>query len=277
MDIRLEIVDQRVVCKQGGREALSAPLAEFLLELLRRADIQLLPDAIPDGVRFVRRRGEVAVLVIEEQPQVRTVRWLADDSPAPAGRGARYRVARLAFPFVVLILAFRRGGLTGYQQCFYRTSSLRSPQDLLYLPNLYNVASAYHQTCWLCLANLKDDLTGLLWEERVRTIRKHFWGAAFNGSAETHEGNSYWGVMRGLDPRVASLEAWERATREDPFFPLKVRWRPAGKAVGQVMAEMLQATAPGGLPASATEAAALLPLCAAEAPAKHAAAAPPKA
>jgi hypothetical protein len=261
MDIRLEIVGERVVCKQGGRETLSAHLSDFLEAVLHRADAMLLPDAIPEGVRFIRRRGEVVVLVLEEQAQVRTVRWLADDSPAPLGRGARYRTARLAFPFVILILAFREGGLTGYQQCFYRASPLRSLQDPLYFPNLYNVASAYRQACWLCLTGLKDNLTGLLWEEKLRAVRKHFWGAAFNASSEIHEGMSYWRAMRGVDPRVASLDAWEAATKQDPFFPLTVLWRPAGKTVGQVLIEMLNAIAPHRPPSSAAELGALLPLC----------------
>jgi hypothetical protein len=244
MDLRIEIAADQVICRQDGSDVCSAPLNEFLTALIERADLFPMPEAIPEGVRFVRRRGDGVVLAIEEKPQVRTVRWLADDSLAPFGRGAVYRSARLAFPFVVAILAFRGGSLTGYQQCFYRTAPLSQPSDPLLVPNLYNVASGYGQQCWLCLANLKTDLRPLSWNDKVREIRRHLWGAGFNRSSEVHEGMSYWTANRSLDRRFETLEAWERASREDPFFPLNVAWTPAEKTVGDVMEEMIASIGP---------------------------------
>jgi hypothetical protein len=155
-----------------------------------------------------------------------------------------YRKASLAFPFVIVAIAFRYGGLTGAQQCFYRTEPLASLSDPLLLPNLYNVADAYGMRCWLCLANLKTDLTSLTWNDKMKTIHKHLWGGAWNQSSERHEGNSYWGTMREIDPRVKSLDAWEQASREDPLFPLRVQWQPLGKSIGEVIEEMLARVAP---------------------------------
>jgi hypothetical protein len=261
MDIRLEIVGQRVVCKQDGREALCTSLQDFLAALHQRTDSQALPDAIPEGVRFIRRRGDAVVLVLEERPQVRTVRWLAEHSPAPMGRGATYRTAQLAFPFVILIVAFRQGAITGYLQCFYRRSSARTLDAPLLYPNLYNVVAAYGQACWLCLAKLPNNLASLSWEEKVQEIRAHLWGAGFNRSAEVNEGASYWQIMQGIDPRVASLAAWEQESKKDPFFALNVEWRPVGKTVGRVVIEMLNAIAPAPSLSCAAELAALLSLC----------------
>jgi hypothetical protein len=261
MDLRIEIVGERIVCKQDGIEITAAPLADFLAALAERSDALPLPEAIPEGVRFIRRRGEATVLVIEEKPQLRTVRWLVDDSPAPFGNKAKYRTARLAFPFVIIIVALRGGALTGYQQCFYSTAPLQRFSDPLLFPNLYNVAHGYGQRCWLCLANLKKNLVPLSWEEKVREIRTHLWGAGFNQSSEVHEGNSYWQAMRHIDHRVSSVAAWEEESRKDPFFPLQVNWQPVGKAVGEVMEEMLSAIAPAHAPASAMELVQLVSLC----------------
>jgi hypothetical protein len=260
MDMRIELAGDQAVCKQDAKIAFSARLPDFLAAIVERADGWGLPEPaepIPEGVKFIRKRGNAVVLVIEEQPQLRTVRWLAGHSPVPYGPGAKYRMARLAFPFVVLVVALKGGALTGYQQCYYRTAPLESFSDSLLYPNLYNVAAGYGQECWLCLVNLKKDLTKTTWENRVREIRKHLWGAGFNQSSEHHEGMSYWGRMK-VDPRVESVDRWEAESRKDPFFPLKVEWKPVGKTVGEIAGQMLSAVAPPRFPASVEQLAGLL-------------------
>jgi hypothetical protein len=244
MELRIEIVGDRIVCLQNGTKAFAASLSDFLAELGERGDWSPLPEAIPEGVRFVRRRGDVVVLVIEERPQLRTIRWLADESAPPFGKGALYRRARLAFPFVVAVIAFRKGALTGYQQCFYRTEAIGQLSDALFLPNLYNVADGYGLKCWLCLAGLGTDLDPLTWNDKVRELRKHLWGAAFNRSSEMHEGMSYWTAMRGVDPRFDTIDAWERASRDDAFFPLGVSWKPSGMTLGDAIGNMLSRLSP---------------------------------
>ena len=135
------------------------------------------------------------MLALEEKPTVRTVRWLADDSPEPYGKSARYKTARLAFPFVVLVVAFRGGALTGQSQCFYRVGPLADPSDELLLPNLFNVAKAYNQDCWVCLLNMEESLKALSWSGKVHAIWNHIFGASFNKSSEEHEGMSYWSTL----------------------------------------------------------------------------------
>ena len=63
--------------------------------------------------------------------------------------------------------------------------------------------------------------------------------AAFNRSAEEHEGNSYWSSHGAVDPRVATLEDWEKASRDDPRFALEVNWRPSGLRVAAELERML--------------------------------------
>lgn len=268
MDLRIEVFGDQVTCKQDGRPAFSAPLKLFLEALVERNDyIPIEP--IPEGVRLVRSRSDVMVLVLEEPPAVRTIRWLAEDSPAPYGQKAVYRTVRLAFPFLVLVIGFRGGALTGYQQCFFRTSPLRSTADMLCFPNLLNVASAYGQLCWLCLANLGNNLAGQPWSDKVGLIWKHLFGAGFNGSSEVHEGMSYWSATRNIDPRFASIEAWEEASKKEPLFPLRVPWRPIGRSVGAVVEETMSLLAPPGLPSTTAELVQVLGLAAARSGRTH--------
>jgi hypothetical protein len=261
MEITIEFARNKAVCKQDGKSVLSVPMNELVSALLDRGDQTAVPGLIPEGVRFVQRRADVVVLVVEEKPHLRTVQWLSDESPAPFGSRARYQTVRLSFPFVVLIIAFRDGELTGKQQCFYRTAPLKNLDAPLLLPNLYNVSvDAYDQKAWLCLKPLKGNLGHLEWEDKVHAIRKELW-SKFNRSSEVHEGQSYWGQMRQVDPRVSNIEAWQEASKRDPFFPLQVRWKPAGYTVGQVVDGMLSELTPPFCPTSAEDLVQLFHAC----------------
>lgn len=257
MDIRIEMRGSKAVCHQDGKEAMSLPIEDWVKNLIERSEPPAPAEAMPDGVRFLRRRGEVTMLVLEEKPALRTVLWLAQDSPAPYGPQARYRSVRIALPFIVLFIGLANGEITGKQQCFYRTAPLRSLDDELLLPNLLNVARAYGMDAWLCLQHLRNRLGPLPFNEKINEIWRHVLNSGWNGSSERHEGMSYFGEMRGLDKRIASIEEWERASAADPYFPLSVAWQPAGKTVGQVMGEMLDMMGPPFAPATAE---ALMPL-----------------
>ena len=130
--------------------------------------------------------------------------------------------------------------MTGLQQLYYRREPLDAGEELL-LPNLYNVAHGYGQRCWVCLANLAD-LSPLPWADKVGAVVDHVFTASFNRSSEAHEGNSYFGTTRGLDPRLASLEAWQDATRRNPRFSLDVPWRSAETTVSAELTAMLACT-----------------------------------
>ena len=89
-------------------------------------------------------------------------------------------------------------------------------------------------------------------------IWNHIFGASFNKSSEEHEGMSYWSAMRSLDPRVASLRAWKKASAKDPYFALDVPWKPVGKSIETVMEEMLETRRMEAFPPDATSLAQVL-------------------
>ena len=86
MDVRVEIVAEEVTCRQDGQVAFSAPLKDFLEAVVARSEHQTFPEAIPEGVRFIRRRGDVTVLVLEERPALRTVAGSRMIRPRPMAR-----------------------------------------------------------------------------------------------------------------------------------------------------------------------------------------------
>lgn len=242
------------IARAGDTTAL--PIETFLTQLAPALPPRPSCGLFPDGVRAWSPRGDAVGVAVEVPPHARTVRWLREDSPAAYGREARYGQYFLAFPYVVLLLVFRRDGLTGYQQLYYRRAALRDGDEELLLPNLYNVAEAYGQRCWVCLARLHD-VSNLAWPDKLHAIVGHVFTAAWNRSAEEHEGNSY-GRRRNLDPRLATPEAWEAATRENPRFPLDIAWQPARTTVTAELERMLDRVVARPSLADADELAALV-------------------
>jgi len=225
----LRISGTTVSVRSGRTRLAEVGVSDFVRALGRASPAG--PDiVVPRGVRISRQQGDVLAVAFEIPPGARRVRWIRDDSAEPFGATASYREVQLAFPFVIVLLVLHRGRLTGQQQLYYRTAPLESADDPLLLPNLYNVAEGYGQRCWLCLQHVRQRPE---WtpDQTIANAIDHTFSAAFNRSSDVHEGNSYWERMRDVDPRVASVDAWEEATRADRGFPLGVDWRPAGTSI----------------------------------------------
>lgn len=242
---RLRIERREVICELAGQPVSRVGLRELIAEIERRSTRSPSCRIVPERVRAWVEKGDCVALAIELKPGPRSVRWLAEDSPAPFGRRARYRaLLRLSFPYVVVLAVFSHGALTPLSQLYYRAHPLTDRDDELLLPNLPNVARGYGLECWVCLVGMRDDLVGRSWSEKVEAIAAHVFGAGFNRSAEMHEGNSYADAARELDPRLASVEAWAEATARQPMFALDVPWSPAKTTLGAELEQMLRKIAP---------------------------------
>lgn len=234
--LTIEIAGKIVRIKSGDDVVKRTALADFIRECGKAGEVRVFEDPIPDGVRFVRARGSYTLAVMELKPQVRSVHWLADQSPTPYGEDAIYNQVRLSFPYVVLFILFSRMEFSGFAQCFFRTLPITCAKtDMLFLPNIRNCHDSEGLMCRLCLGHSGDipEVGSLPWNLKISTIVEAFWTKGFNRSAESHQIPSYWSHKRTLDPRVGDIGSWEKATREDPLFPLKVEWAPAGFSVDQ--------------------------------------------
>ena len=195
---------------------------------------------LPSGTRYVKVRGASTGLVVELPPEVRRVTW----SPARMESGGGYTSYRLAFPYVIHICLFYTiegdeayGGGLEEMRVYYRNAPLRSPEDPLYLPNLFNVQvdPALTSNCRACLRGHPEDLQHLPLAEQLDTLLNFFWETGFNLDIESNG----FERARSLDTRICSLEAWEKASKADPLFPLRIRWEPAGCTPRQVMDRLI--------------------------------------
>jgi hypothetical protein len=208
---------------QVEREVRLADLVAALAEGNRMERTPLLPG----GTRLFARWRHTSVLVIEEPPRVRRVRWSAKTLRTEGG----YTEHHLAFPFVVYLVGFYQADFEG-MRIYFRPAPLTGEEDSLCFPNLWNVQAAESPLarCRACLRGRPEGLERPLGEQAASLI-EFFWATGFNQDIE----DNCFERAKGRDPRLASLEAWEAATREDPLFPLGVAWEPAGLSLGQAL------------------------------------------
>lgn len=225
--------------------AQEMPLARFL-ELVKETAIRGMdPEALPDLVKWKVECGPLAVYILELKPELRSILWVDPQGPAPLGPEARYKLYRLATPFVVLKIPFIHRKIQPRCELFYRNEPLRKLGDGLFWSNLLNVSpESYGCTAWVCTQYLPG-LGGMPGRPSRRggflggldVFIEHLWGGGFNGSSEAHEGRSCFSKARAdkIDPRVTDVERWQAESVKDPGFVLKVAWKPVGLTVEDIL------------------------------------------
>lgn len=240
-----EVVLYRLTRKEKGgykrREIKRLPVSALFKELKETLYDEKLIETplLPEGTRCLSYRKETGdgVLVLEQAPQTRTITWTDRNQTECRGK---IKKLELAFPFVVLVCKIS-SDLINEVRIFYRTSLISSLQDELLHTNLRNT---FTDNCKICLGFigggrvfnaeiLSPRFRGNL-VEQVEQIFSKLWENCFNADIDTDE----FTETRGVDKRIATVEAWQRASQEDELFPLSVRWRKTGKTVADMIKEV---------------------------------------
>lgn len=256
--LTIEGTEIRAVSPEGA--SASMPLADFLQKAGCRPALSRSA-ILPDGVKAVLSRGAIEIWIHESPPQVRRFNWIREDSPVPFGEGATYRSVRIALPYLITFAVFapgRRGKLTlsGSNECFFANKPLGSWSDELHYPALLNCSKFDPQDgkplSWICTQFLERSFDA---EPDTSSRQRLAFGAllhclletGFNYSSEHHEANSWYSESRSVDLRIATVDAWEKATGENGLFAIEVPWLPTGLNLGQITDRIFgihQATAP---------------------------------
>jgi hypothetical protein len=235
---RIEIQGKKVLLYRDGTPPTldrEVPLEEFLREVSAsvrrpgRGHYLLLPP----GTRIIKPEGPANALCVEQPPQLRRIQW----SAAQMGKGGEYQTFRLALPYIVYIFLFFQGSFED-MRVYYRTAPLQSPDDMLLMPNLWNVQADPEKpsACRACLRGRPEDLRERPLVEQVTMLLDFFWGTGFNTDIV---GNCFERA-RKLDPRISSLTAWEEASAADPLFPLSIPWERLDSTVGEVIDHLVE-------------------------------------
>jgi hypothetical protein len=200
------------------------------------------------GIRYLDSKGHTTIWVHETPPCVYSFKWIAADSPARFGPETKYRTVRIALPYLVVLAAFEGDMLSPHNECFFRTGPLRDDGDELLYPALLNCSKFTPQEgrplSWICTA--KIDPSQFLGQSDPRQRMRAGFKAlmhclletGFNYSSEDHEGSSWFTESTGCDPRVSTVESWEKATEENPLFVLDVEWLKTGLTLRQMIDRM---------------------------------------
>ena len=90
---------------------------------------------------------------------------------------------------------------------------------------------------WFCTQYLRD-VTHFSWYDKIAEVPRHLWGSGFNWSSDYHEGLSMFNHCKNLDPRINNFIVWEKETRKDPYFMLKINWNSTGMSLTQAIEKM---------------------------------------
>jgi len=235
---------QIVLTTDEGRKTKMSE--DKLVEMLRE-EIQPPMDgiALPDGVKFVEWRSPFMCVVHQLPAHVRQLRWITDDSPLPFGSGAEFQSRRLSMPYALTFAMFVKRGnsfsLMGFNELYFRNEPLRSKEDKLGYPALLNVSRidvGSRSRAWICTQYLRN-APSARWDNQLGELLNHTWNGAFNRSSEHHEGASWFGESKGIHRDLHPVEKWEKASKKDDTFALKVTWKPVSMNVGQLIDAML--------------------------------------
>jgi hypothetical protein len=234
-------------CLNGGTgETHVIPLSQFAEEVAAATLRGLTSEPLPDNLKWAPECGKLKIYIVELTPQLRWIKWLADNSPRPFGREAAYAEYRLATPYVVLKVPFWNGHIIPRIEVFYRNQPLESDDGQggeLFWPNLYNVSvNAYGCTAWYCSQHLAVARTPGPVQHALHEVVHHLFGGGFNASSEAHEGLSTFGLcaQEKVDDRVTDVHRWAEASQQDPRFILSVHWKTTGLTIRDLIESELK-------------------------------------
>jgi hypothetical protein len=201
------------------------------------------PVLMPDYTRIYYRKGDTEVLVQEWPPQIRLTKFraslvLRDDSASPVPEGDMLKVFNfsLAYPYVVFIFRFRQGKFVDVR-CAFNDRPLKRLEEKPLRPYLSNLDSNLLVCLGRSFDHSKLEVGNIV--QQAAYITSYFWQSVYSDEWSQH----YWNSKRhfmSVDPRMATLEAWQNASSENPLFVVEdVQWLPhAEESFGDIIVRL---------------------------------------
>jgi hypothetical protein len=242
--------DTAMVCKPDGNSVKMSVSKLFEQALPKRIDSCGI--RLPHEVRFAYSRGRLLILACEYPPGPYTLSWIAEDSPAPYGSGAKYRSVTLSLPYVIVLAAFEGTRVSDFNECFFRTAPLTEidEENELCYPGLLNCSrfmpSAGNPLSWICTQRL--DRTPIRRERDSRkriavgleSLKRCLFQQSFNWSSDENEYSSWYRESCGVDKRISTATRWHQETIKDRYMGLDISWLQTNETLKSVVERMFQ-------------------------------------
>lgn len=162
----------------------------------------------PRGCRFCFRRNKTTVLVIEQEPQVRTLKFATgmQEENMVVTFSETENVA-LSLPYTIFVFTFQSGQMN--VRCFWRTAPLRSLDDFVCAAVLPNI----HVGGLVC----QESLFRSSISESAEKFISDFWNSKFNADLSTA-----WDSKGTISDKLRTGRIWAENSINDPLFILGV-------------------------------------------------------
>lgn len=166
----------------------------------------------PRGCRFCYTKGDNTIIVIEQEPQIRSLLFDSGilGNRYVYGTSNAERVG-LALPYVVFIIHFKNNDFKAVYTG-WKNSPLCDLDDRLFNPLLPNI----HDNLSVCTGVIPNDLGNNI-AQKCDTILSHFWNSKFNNDL-----SNFWWQKSNFDSRLKSARTWSDFSIQDSSFILRV-------------------------------------------------------
>ena len=165
----------------------------------------------PRGCRFCFAKGDNIIVVIEQEPQIRSL--LLSDKLLNSKNSER---VALALPYVSFILHFKKNVFAS-MFCGWRSTPVRDISDALCTPLLPNI----HDNLAVCMGKVTGDLGDNI-SQRTDAVLNHFWNSQFNTDLSQN-----WNVKARYHTNFETAQKWSQASIYDSNFVLQINYKQA--------------------------------------------------
>lgn len=209
--------------------------SEMVETMLQEENSLLLTKPLPEGIKFIDRRGASLVVVHQQPPIVRNLRWIHPDSPYDYGDGTTYTHYRVSVPWSVIVAGFKinkANATLEFSELYFRNHGIHAINDELYYPSLLNISVLNNSHAWICTQYLGNKRGS--WMDVLQKLHNHCWNGGFNYSSEHHEGLSWFSRYNDCDA-VYPIENWVQKSKQDACYGTKVAWKKAPFRLNQLI------------------------------------------
>lgn len=223
-NVRYLRIEGEAVCAIEEVTHSRSTLPEWLAELKKLETTAMATPILPEGCALFAQKGAEQLVLINQPAAVKKVVWRTESYRDRAIRKTRWQ---LAVPAHVFLLVFRAEALKS-SHLYFVPAPVASEKDVVYrtcLANIYGQNDALAIPTPICSGAIRLDVKKPL-ADRCQQFITAFWETEFNDDiiVVTNHRQQYHVFQGDIPKQLVNLNAWDKATTEEPDFWTKMDW-----------------------------------------------------